>query len=816
MQIAEKIAAELSLRPEQVANTLALLAAEGTVPFIARYRKEKTGGLDEEKVRAIRERHLYLAGLENRRQAVLRSIEAVGKLTDPLRAAIEASESHVEIEDHFLPYKPKRNSRAAEARERGLEPLARAIWDQEPVSSLDELAASYASKERGVPDGKAALAGASTILAEMVGEDAALRKAVREEFTERGVFRSKVGDASRDKKSKFTAYYDFEVPIPKLTGPVLLALRRGERQGALSVTIEVDEPALIARLEGILIRDAESSHAPLLREAIREGFARGLRAPIVAQVRTAKKREADEEAVATFARNLRNLLLAPAAGPRVVLAIEPGLRNGARIAVVDPTGKPLATSTLFIQAPQGDPAAAAAAIVELIKTHRVELIAIGTGTGAREADALVAGAIASLPQEGRPGKVLLPEAGSNAYGSSDLAARELPDLEPPLRSAVSLARRLQDPLVELVKIEPLEIGVGQYQHEVDQRLLQRALGAVLESCVNRVGIDANSASAALLRHVSGIGTSLAEAIVAHRTEHGPFRSREDFRKLPRVNDRIFEQAAGFLRIRDGDNPLDASAIHPESYSVVDRIAHDLGADVKTILGNEAVLDRVVLRTYVDDRVGLETLRDIIHELRKPGRDPRAPFRLVRFDEKVSDIQALQVGMRLEGIVTNVTPFGAFVDIGVHQDGLVHISQLRDGFVRTPDEVVRVGEVVTVRVIGVDLEKKRISLSMRGFREGKPEPRREGGRREGAKPEGARREGGRREPRRGERGEGRREPRRGGPRRSAIPDAYSGRPRVYERPEEPINEEQALADLLKKWGDPFSRRRRKEEEEEEEA
>ncbi len=731
------LATELSLRPDQVAAVVELLAGGNTVPFIARYRKEATGGLDEVQIRAIEERRGYLLELEERRQTVLSAIEQQGALTEQLRARILACTTKAALEDLYLPFKPKRRTRALIARERGLEPLADRILTQ--PSSGDPLreAAALVDPERGVADPAAALAGARDIVAELVAERADVRAAVRAAFTERGRLCSRAVPARTAEPTKFEQYYDFSEPVKTIPSHRFLAIRRGEREEVLRATIEVDSEPLIAGIERAMGLVAGSPFAVELGAAIADSFKRLLAPSVETEVRVELKLRSDRAAVQVFADNLKNLLLAPPLGPRAVIGIDPGLRTGCKCAAVDTTGKFLGHVTLFLS--QGDAARERARdeLARLIARHRPAAIAVGNGTGGREAE----GFVRELLRERGLSElfaVQVSESGASVYSASDLAREEFPDLDLTIRGAISIARRLQDPLAELVKIEPKAIGVGQYQHDVHQPLLARKLGEVVESCVNRVGVDLNTASAPLLSYVAGISKGLAKKIVGHREARGAFGARRQLLEVSGLGPRAFEQAAGFLRIRGGD-PLDGSAVHPERYPLVSRIAEDLGVELAELVGNPTLAGRIDIARYLGDGVGEPTLRDIVAELAKPGRDPRDQFEPPRFRDDVNTLEDLVEGMVLEGVVTNVTAFGAFVDVGVHQDGLVHVSQLADRFVRDPAEVVKVGDRLKVRVLAVDLARRRISLSARsgGDRSGAAgDRRRGGGRTEGARQGGA--------------------------------------------------------------------------------
>ncbi len=729
--IDHRIAAELGVRPAQVTAAVALLDEGATVPFVARYRKEVTGGLDDTHLRTLEERLGYLRELEERRSAVLASIEEQGKLTPELATAIAEAETKQRLEDLYLPYKPKRRTKAQIAREAGLEPLADALLsdpsrdpDVEAQGYLREAFTGPDGDNPGVPDVKAALDGARQILMERFAEDAELLAQLRNRMGEHGVVVSAVAEGKETEGAKFRDYFDYSERLGAIPSHRALALFRGRHEEILRVSLklpeELDEAALkaagahpcerlIATRAGI--RDQDRPADAWLVETARWTWKVKLGWQIEGDLLGELRTRAEEEAIRVFARNLHDLLLAAPAGPRPVLGLDPGLRTGVKVAVVDRTGKVLATDAIFPHAPRNDWDKSIATLAAICKAHDVELIAIGNGTASRETDALAAELIKRHPDL-RLTRVVVSEAGASVYSASELAAREFPDLDVTLRGAVSIARRLQDPLAELVKIDPKSIGVGQYQHDVSQTRLARSLDAVVEDCVNAVGVDVNTASAPLLARISGLTASLAENIVRHRDANGAFRSRADLQQVPRLGPKTFEQAAGFLRVPGGDNPLDASAVHPEAYPVVERILADLQRGVRDVMGNAQALRAIDPRRYTDERFGLPTVQDIVRELEKPGRDPRPEFRTARFTDGVTELKDLRPGMLLEGTVSNVANFGAFVDVGVHQDGLVHVSALSNRFVKDPREVVKAGDVVKVKVVEVDLERKRIALTMR--------------------------------------------------------------------------------------------------------
>ena len=714
IDIPQLISRELSLAPRHVHNALELLAGGATVPFIARYRKERTGEMNEIQLRALAERFAYLSELEERKTSILQSIAEQGKLTGELKAKIEACLLKAEIEDLYLPFKPKKRTRATIAREKGLEPLALFLKSvnipESPAVDLESEAAAYISEALGVKTSAEALKGASDILAEEVSEKAELRRYIREYLLAKGIFTSRIKDEFPEGTTKFEMYRDYRARVIDIAPHNMLALRRGETEGVLTFTIEFDESVVTAYLEAQEIHTRTANVRGLLRAMLADAFERLMKTALIGEVRAEKKTAADRESIRTFEANLRNLLLASPGGMKPTLGIDPGFRTGCKVVAVDKTGKFLEYHTVHPHKSDAERAQAAATLKRLIEQHRIELIAIGNGTAGRETDEFVGEVLA--PLEHRPVKVMVSESGASVYSAGETAIEEFPDLDLTVRGSINIARRLQDPLAELVKIDPKSIGVGQYQHDVDQKLLKQKLDETVESCVNYVGVDLNLASKELLSFVSGVSAAVARNVVAFRNEHGPFRSRQELRDVPKFGPKTFEQAAGFLRIREGENPLDNTAVHPESYPVVEKIARDLGVRLQEISRAPEKLRSVDLKKYVREGVGEPTLRDILAELEKPGRDPRAEFRYAKFKEGVKEIKDLAPGMVLEGIVTNVANFGAFIDIGVHQDGLVHVSQLADKFVKDPKEVVKVGQIVTVRVLEVNENLKRISLSMK--------------------------------------------------------------------------------------------------------
>jgi uncharacterized protein len=702
------IAKSLNVSLHALVATIALLDEGGTVPFIARYRKEATGALDEVQIRDIEDRLGYFRDLVARRETILASIAEQGKLTDELKARIEASVDKSELEDLYLPYKPKRRTKATIAREKGLEPLADYLWNQTPTSTtLLELAGSLVDEAKGVASVDEALEGARHIVAERIAETAELRKAMRQLLYDEGVIVSRVsvdGEA-KDPQSKFKMYYDFREPVKTIPSHRMLAIRRGETEGVLYFLIELPAERATGLLRNGLLR-AEGDWTPQLELAIDDCWSRLLSSSIQGELRLELKKRSDTEAITVFRDNLHHLLLAAPAGPISVLGIDPGLRTGCKVAVVDETGRFLAQDVLYIHT--GQTAKAWAALAALVKAHTVRAIAIGNGTASRETDAFVRDFLA---ENGLTNifKVMVSEAGASVYSASEVARQEFPDLDLTVRGAISIARRLQDPLSELVKVDPKAIGVGQYQHDVDQRQLQQSLEATIESCVNKVGVDLNTSSWTLLRYIAGITERTALNIVQYRNENGRFTSRKQLMKVPGVGAKTFEQAAGFLRIRGGEQPLDSTAVHPESYALVEQIAAAAGAGVAEVIANPALLDGVDKSKL---GAGSFTLNDILEELRKPGRDPRETFVAAAFQEGVNEIGDLVPEMQIEGVVTNVTKFGAFVDVGVHQDGLVHISELSNRYVKDPAEVVKAGQIVKVRVLSADVKTKRIALSMK--------------------------------------------------------------------------------------------------------
>lgn len=697
------IARELNLSVDQVKSTAALLDDGATIPFIARYRKEATGSLDELAVTDIRDRLGQLRELENRRQAILTSLAENGHLTDALRDSVLAAPTLAQLEDVYLPYRPKRRTRATIAREKGLEALARAIFDQNGIHP-EAAAGDFVDPDKGVDTTEDALAGARDIIAEWINEDAEARSTLRRFFLKRSTLKSRVARGKEKEGQKYRDYFDWEEPAAKAPSHRVLAIRRGEREDVLNMTVQPSKAEALDLLMPLFVRGngLDSQH---VATALQDSYHRLLSRSMETEIRLLIKDRADAAAIAIFATNLRELLLEPPLGPKRILAIDPGLRTGCKVACLDRQGKLLHSDTIYPQRASGQ---SARKMTTLLQEYRIEAIAVGNGTGGRETEAFL-----KTPADTANVPVIrVDESGASVYSASKVARDEFPDLDLTIRGAVSIGRRLMDPLSELVKIDPKSIGIGQYQHDVDQTDLKKALDDMVISCVNAVGVDVNRASAQLLTYVSGLGPALAKQIVIYRDTNGPFRNREEFKHVPRLGPKAFEQSAGFLRVMDGDNPLDASAVHPESYRVVAAMAADLDCPVSELMRNDALRSKINLQRYVNATVGMPTLRDILDELAKPGRDPRGAFESMEFASGIERMEDLEPGMTLPGVVTNVTAFGAFVDVGVHQDGLVHISQLSERFVKNPADVVRPRQQVTVTVLDVDLERKRIALSMK--------------------------------------------------------------------------------------------------------
>jgi len=701
-----KIAQELSLTEKQVQATADLLNEGATVPFIARYRKEATGSLDEVAITAVRDRLNQLMELDKRREAILKSLEERGQLTDELKEKILSAETMVVLEDIYLPYRPKRRTRATIAKERGLEPLAQLLFAQDDIDPMAE-AAAFVDPEKGVDSAEDALAGACDIIAEWVNEDQTARTRMRDFYSSKAVFKSKVIPEKGSEGIKYRDYFDWEEPVSTAPSHRILAMRRGEKEGFLTLRVIPPEEEALEILDGLFVK-GEGPVSQQVRSAVHDSYKRLFSSSMETEIRLATKKRADEEAIRVFVENLRQLLLAPPLGQKNVLAIDPGFRTGCKVVCLDRQGKLLHTETIYPLQSEKAAAEAGSKIQEMCERFGIEAIAVGNGTAGRETETFVR----SLDLLKNIQVVMVNESGASVYSASEVAREEFPDKDVTVRGAVSIGRRLMDPLAELVKIDPKSIGVGQYQHDVDQGALKNSLDDVVVSSVNRVGVEVNTASKQLLTYISGLGPQLAKGIVEYRNAYGPFQSREGLKQVPRLGPKAFEQAAGFLRIRDGENPLDRSAVHPESYPIVDAMAGDLGCSVLDLMRDEKLRERINLKQYISDKVGLPTLNDILSELSKPGRDPREQFEAFRFAEGVEKIEDVKPGMKLPGIVTNLTAFGVFVDIGVHQDGLVHISELSNRFVKNPAEVVKVHQKVLVTVLDVDLERRRISLSMK--------------------------------------------------------------------------------------------------------
>jgi uncharacterized protein len=705
----KKIALELKLNTGQVEATAELLEQDATVPFIARYRKEVTGSLDEVDITSIRDRVEQLAELDKRREAILASLTERELLTDELNAKVLAAETMAELEDIYLPYRPKRRTRATIAREKGLEPLAQLILSQRrnPPIDVEAEASVYISEEKGVADVEEALAGARDIIAEQVSEEQQTRAHMRELYTYKGIISSTVVKDKQEEGAKFKDYFEWNEAVTKSPSHRVLAMMRGEKEGFLKLHIGPPEEEALSMLQRFFVTgDGPASQQVDL--AVQDSYKRLLGPSMETEIRGELKKHADQEAIRVFAENLRELLLSPPLGPKNMLALDPGFRTGCKVVCLDKQGKLIHNDTIYPHTGGSKVAEAGRTVKLLCEKFHIEIIAIGNGTASRETEAF----INELKLPGQIPVVVVNESGASIYSASEVAREEFPDYDITVRGSVSIGRRLMDPLAELVKIDPKSIGVGQYQHDVDQSELKKSLDDVVESCVNGVGVDVNTASKQLLTYVSGLGPQLAKNIVDFRNENGPFSSRKQLMKVKKLGPKAYEQAAGFLRIRGAENPLDASAVHPESYSIVDKMSSDLGCKVVDLMSNEALRKQITLDRYVSDKVGIPTLRDIMSELAKPGRDPREKFEVFQFAAGVDKMDDLEVGMKLAGIVTNVTAFGAFVDIGVHQDGLVHISHLADKFVKDPAEVVKVQQKVKVTVLSVDIPRKRISLSMK--------------------------------------------------------------------------------------------------------
>jgi protein Tex len=727
INIPEQLSKELMLNLTQVQNVLTLFNEGATIPFVARYRKERTGGLDEVVLRDLFDRYTYLTELEERKVTILQSISEQGKLTEELKQKIEACLNKTELEDLYLPYKPKRRTRATIAKENGLGPLAeflKTLNKPEVVrASLDEEAAKYLSEEKGLKTVADVLGGASDILAEEVSEKAELRAFLRNYFWEEGFFISRIKDEFPEGTTKYEMYRDYKVRVKEIAPHNMLAMRRGETEGVLYFDLMFDEAVVESYLESKEIHTQAENVRSFYADMLRDAFDRLMKNSLISEIRLEKKKLADLESIRNFEANLRELLLSSPAGMRPTLGVDPGFRTGCKVAAISGTGKFLEYQTVFPHQSAGERARAADTIAKMIDKYKIELIAIGNGTAGRETEEFINEVLATIDR--KPIKVMVNESGASIYSASEVAREEFPELDLTVRGAISIGRRLQDPLAELVKIDPKSIGVGQYQHDVEQKLLKKKLEETVESCVNFVGVDLNTASKELLNYVAGITPTVAKNIVIYRDSKGPFKNRRELMNVPKFGPKTFEQASGFLRIRAGINPLDNTAVHPESYFIVEAIAKDLLVPIERITQVPEKIQSLDLKKYIIGEIGEPTLRDIITELQKPGRDPRAEFKYATFKEGIKEIKDLRAGMVLEGIVTNVTNFGAFVDIGVHQDGLVHISQLADRFVSDPTKVVKVGQVVQVRVLEVNETLKRIGLSMKSLGPTRPnEPKKE--------------------------------------------------------------------------------------------
>lgn len=708
LEYAVLIAGELGIDSKAVENTLRLLGDGATIPFIARYRKEWTGGLDEVKIAAIRDRAHRLEEMDKRRETVLNTIREQGNLTDELEKRILRAQTLAEIEDLYLPYKPKRKTRASMAKERGLEPLAKMIMVQNE-RDLDELAKRFVDASKEVHTADEALAGARDIIAEWVNEHTFARHRMRMLFNREGYLRSKVAKNKEDEAAKYRDYFEYEEPVSKIPSHRILAIMRGENEDLLKFTVVPAEEKALDQLGKIFVK-SRNALSQQVEMAVKDSYKRLLQPAMETELRQILKQKADEEAIRIFAENLRQLLLAPPLGQKRVLAIDPGYRTGCKLVCLDAQGNLLHNETIYPHPPQVEVGQAIKKILYLVNAYKIEAISIGNGTASRETENF----IRRIRFDRDLTVVVVNESGASVYSASDLARKEFPDYDITVRGAVSIGRRLMDPLAELVKIDPKSIGVGQYQHDVDQNALQKSLADVVESCVNQVGVEVNTASQELLTYVSGVGPAIAGNIVNYRAANGPFQSREEFRKVSRLGEKIFEQAAGFLRIRDGVNPLDSSAVHPESYAIVYRMAEDMGTEVSSLIRNKELLKQIQPEKYVSEKTGMPTIRDILAELEKPGRDPRESVEYFSFDPNVHEPEDLKPGMILPGIVTNITAFGAFVDIGVHQDGLVHKSNLAEKFVSDPAQIVKIYQKVQVKVLDVDLARRRIQLTMKGL------------------------------------------------------------------------------------------------------
>jgi uncharacterized protein len=713
MDIIKQLTSELNLRIEQVSSTLELLAEGATIPFIARYRKERTENLDETQIRDIAQKYRYYQDLNERRDTILASIKSQGKLTPGLEKNIQGAVNKTELEDLYLPYRPKKATRASKARDAGLEPLARWLHElQERTADLLSKADEFINKEKGYDTPEKALQGACDILAEELTDNAGIRKQLRSLALREGFFVSTVKKQYTTQKTKFQMYYDFKEKVDRIVSHRMLAMLRGEKEKVLGIKLEVPTDKSLTHLESFFIKYPQSAAAGILKDVVKDGYERLLLPATETEIRRDLREKSELEAFIVFSANLRELLLAAPAGQKPVLGIDPGFRTGCKIVGLDKTGKFLEYQTIYPHPPQNDADDAEKTIRNMVETHGIELIAVGNGTASRETEAFVRQSLKKIPEERRPICVIVSEAGASVYSASKVAAEEFPDFDVTVRGAISIGRRLQDPLSELVKIDPKAIGVGQYQHDVNQPNLKSALEDVVESCVNIVGTNLNLASVELLKYVAGLSRAMAKHIVGHRDKHGPFSSREELKKVPGIGEKSFEQAAGFLRIPDASNPLDNSAVHPERYPLVEQMAKTVNTPLDKIIGNVDLVRSIPTGKFISGDVGLPTVEDILLELEKPGRDPREEFRYAHFSDDVKEITDLEPGMMLEGTVTNVTNFGAFIDIGVHQDGLVHISQIADCYVDDPRNFVKVGQIVKIKVLQVDVDLKRISLSLK--------------------------------------------------------------------------------------------------------
>lgn len=705
--VLSNIRKDVEKSPAAVANTIELLKGGATIPFIARYRKEQTGGLDETVIRKIADRLEYYQQLRERKDSILKSIESQGKLTEDLKKQIVECIDRAALEDIYLPYKPKHKTRASIAKEKGLEPLANIMMTEKPgTKSKEELVSPFINAEKGVESFEKAVRGAQDIMAERISDDAGIRGWVRTITANKGILKSIVMPDFKDVQTKYNNYYDISEPLKTVPSHRILAIRRGNKEDILHWKIQVDAEYIVMRIGEMTLNKQELLFNEEILAAVQDSYDRLISTSIAVEVFMTALEKAGTEAIEVFSINLRNLLLGPPAGSKGIIGIDPGFRTGCKVAVVNEMGDFKEFRTIYPTEPKNDLAGSEVVLLELIKKYKPELIAIGNGTGSKETDQFVKGMLKK--NKLKIHSMVVSEAGASVYSASELAGKEYPDLDLTARGAISIAHRLQDPLAELVKIDPKSIGVGQYQHDVNQKELKKSLGLTVESCVNFVGVDLNTASGELLKYVSGIGPQIAENIVKYRTENGKFKSRKELKEVPKLGPKAFEQCAGFLKVPDSKNPLDNSTIHPESYHVADRIAKDLGVKVKDLIGNNELIANIKPENYTQE-AGAMTLQDILAELSKPGRDPRKEFKSVEFSSEINDIKDLTVGMVMTGNVTNVTNFGAFVDIGVHQDGLIHISQLSDKFVKTPYDIVSVGDTVTVEVLSVDVERKRIGI-----------------------------------------------------------------------------------------------------------